>query len=247
MRGRYEGIWNVVRFNWPTYALGVLVLVSTITAAAFTTTSASIFFVVLSVLACLALVTPLIASHIIYDRSDLYDLTWLRGLPDHWTGSILNLNAGFDETSRLIRGKLPYCDLYVGDFYDPERHTEASIARARKAYTTFPGTLAVDTDLLPYQDKSMDIVHAFFSVHEVRDQQERIRVLSSINRILKPTGRLVITEHLRDLPNFLAFNLGFLHFHSRTSWLRAFQHAGLEVHTTKRTTAFVTTYTLHPR
>ncbi len=45
---------------------------------------------------------------------------------------ILNINAGFDETSFIIKNNFPNADLNVFDFYDAEIHTEPAIVRARK-------------------------------------------------------------------------------------------------------------------
>ena len=35
-----------------------------------------------------------------------------------------------------------------------------------------------------------------------------------ITRIVKLTVQIIVTEHLRDVANFLAFNIGFLHYNS---------------------------------
>lgn len=247
MRGRYEGMRNVVRFNWPKYGLGLVVLLAFIIASVLTSNTISIILALGSVLAALALLLPLLASHFIYDRSHLYTLPWLDHLPPTWTGHALNINAGFDETSAAIRQRLSRATLVVADFYDPKRHTEPSIERARRTYTTYPGTLTVATGALPLADASMDLVLGFLALHEVRDPQERVRLLRDIHRILKPDGRLIITEHLRDLPNFFAFNFGFFHFHSHDQWADAFARAGFAVDSTQKTTAFITTFVLEPR
>lgn len=246
MRGHYEGIWNVVRFNWPKYAVGGAVVLIAATATALTSGTWSVVFAVLSGLSALGLVLPLIASHVIYDRSDLYALPWLADLEPDSNGTLLNINAGFDEISSLLQRRFPKCDLQVVDFYDARKHTERSIERARSVYPAFPGTRAVVITVLPFPDRTIDIAVAFLSLHEIRDDGERIRALTELRRVLALSGQLIVTEHLRDVANFCVFNFGFFHFHARSTWLRAFGEAGFRVLSSRRTKLFITTFILEP-
>jgi hypothetical protein len=63
-------------------------------------------------------------------------------------------------------------------------------------------------------------------------------------RALQPNGEVVLMEHLRDWPNFLAFGPGFLHFFSRASWRRAVAEAGLQVRIEFSRTPFVHVFIL---
>jgi SAM-dependent methyltransferase len=247
MRGRYEGMWNVMRFNWPKYAFGVAVVLAAAVAAVMTAGTWSIALTAFALLSVEGLMLPLVASHMIYDRSDLYALSWLDDLDPAWDGTVLNINAGFDEISASMQRRFPRCEIHVVDFYDAHKHTEPSIERARAVYPAFPGTRPVDATRLPFPDKAIDLALAFLSLHEIRDEDERIRALSEMHRTLKPTGRLMVTEHLRDVANFCAFNIGFFHFHSRAAWMRAFSRAGFSVRNVHRTTPFITTFQLVPR
>ena len=52
---------------------------------------------------------------------------------------IVNIHAGFDETSVMLKEKFPACELIVFDFYDPAKHTEVSIQDGRtKGLPAFP-------------------------------------------------------------------------------------------------------------
>lgn len=246
MRGRYEGALNVVRFNWPKYVMGITVIVGLILLLMFTHGQTSTVIGLLLVLALLAILIPLGVSHIVYDRSALYRMEWLDTIDIGRNGILLNINAGFDETTVLVRERFPGCTLLALDFYDPERHTEPSIERARKFADRPIRSIPITTSLLPFDTGSVDAVLCFLSLHEVRDPQERLRFLTEIHRVLKPDGKLIVTEHLRDAANFIAFNFGFLHFHSRSTWNKAFQQTGFLTGELVPTTPFVTTYVLMP-
>ncbi|AWV91431.1 methyltransferase [Bradymonas sediminis] len=178
----------------------------------------------------------------VYDRSELYRLDWLGRVPNLKLGRALNIHSGFDETSELLRERVQ--NLVVFDFYDPAAHTEASIARARRAYDVFEGTQVVKTTALPLPDDSVDTAFVIFAAHEIRDDAERAAFFCELGRVLKADGHMVVTEHLRDAPNALAYTAGVFHFLSKRTWQKTFERAGLRVSTSFRITPFVTTFVL---
>jgi ubiquinone/menaquinone biosynthesis C-methylase UbiE len=190
----------------------------------------------------LPIFVSLFVSYYVYDVSKLYSLDWIDD--DNEKINIANINAGFDETSILLKEKYSFAELAVLDFYDPKKHTEISIKRARKAYPPYPNTIPVTTSQLPFEDNSTDKIFVIFSAHEIRHKEERIVFFKELKRILKPKGEIIITEHLRDIPNFLAYNIGFLHFHSKQTWLNTFLSANLHVEKEQKTTSFISTFTL---
>jgi SAM-dependent methyltransferase len=241
MRGRFEGVGNIVRFNWPFFVVAALGVIGLAIAGVLTPFP----WAALCGLAILGIVGPvlvsLLASHFIYDRSELYDLGWLNvDAPDR----LVNIHAGFDETSALLAIKFPQAHLRVLDFYDPDKHTEPSIKRARVRYPEYPNTEKVTTRALPMDPASADLVCLILSAHEVRDPTERTAFFREIHRGMAPGGRIVVVEHLRDAPNFLAYTVGFLHFHSRAAWLATFEAAGLVVESEEKHTPFLSVFTL---
>jgi len=241
-RGAFQGVWNIIRFNWHFYVVYLVALV--VLAILAFVLSGFWPWVMLALMAAATLSTGLSlwASYYVYDASKLYELNWLE--TPQKVANIININAGFDETSVLLAAKFPESDLQVMDFYNPEKHTEVSIKRARKAYPPYAGTVRVATNRLTLPDKQADLIMNILAAHEIREEQERIAFFKELKRVLKPNGEIVVVEHLRDWANFLVYNLGFFHFQSKATWLRTFKAAGLQVKTTHKHTPFLTIFTL---
>ncbi|GAB3586965.1 hypothetical protein GCM10027345_37220 [Hymenobacter daeguensis] len=236
---------NVVRFNWHFYAIALgaalaLGAVSVVLPAYRTAALLGLGLGLLPVFVSLAV------TAYVYDFSTLYGLKWLPG-PTSAHPGILTINAGFDEISAVLQHRYAPGQLLPVDFYNPVRHTEASIQRARRAYPPYPGTLPVDTARpLPLADAAFDLTFAFLAAHEIRNAAERAAFFRELRRVTRPGGTIIVTEHLRDTANFMAYNIGFLHFHARRAWLETFQAAGLQVAQEIRITPFVTTFLLRP-
>lgn len=242
MRKPFQGVGNIIRFNWQYYVLSLIAIVALLLISNNLTAALRAAAIVSVLLIIIANLISLSVSFFIYDLSSLYKLTWLDRLR---TGSkIININAGFDETSNLLKSKFTNADLIVLDFYDPTKHTEVSIKRARKAYPPFPNTQQTSTTNLPLKDKSADNVFAILSAHEIRNDEERVSFFRELNRVLAATGQVIVTEHLRDTANFLAYNIGFFHFHSKSTWLQTFQLAGFKVADEIKITPFISTFIL---
>ena len=186
----------------------------------------------------------LFVSLYIYDLSGLYEFKWLSELSVPANCKIVNINAGFDETSALLQQRFADADLDVYDFYDPLKHTEVSIKRAREAYLPFEGTRAISTSKLPLPDNRADYIFLIFSAHEIRNEEERTVFFNELNRVLKPGGKIILLEHLRDVSNFCAYNIGFFHFLSKSSWHNTFKHSDLRVLQENKFTPFITRFML---
>lgn len=243
LRKPFQGVRNIVRFNWHFYVFAAVAIIA-ILLLQFNFKPLRIPGNIIIILILFPTIISLGVSAYIYDISGLYKLSWLNNSGDTDGESIVNINAGFDETSLLIKNRFENCDLIVADFYDPGKHTEVSIRRARKAYPVFPGTIQVSTGILPFENVSADKILAIFSAHEIRNSEERITFFKELNRTLKPSGKIYVTEHLRDAANFLAYNIGFFHFYSKASWLRIFHMADLIISKEIKITPFVTTFIL---
>lgn len=239
----FQGVLMVVRFNWHFFAIagGVLVLL-----AVFASVAPKPFHLAaLMLIACMLLgvLVPLIATFWAYDATGLYRLDWLRPWVKQ-TGRGVNIHAGFDETTPLLRETFPAWQWHVFDFYDPAKHTEISIRRARNSRPPLAGTMAIHTTALKCAGETYDGILLTLAAHEVRNFDERVRFFAELARVLKCDGSIVVTEHMRDMANMLAYQVGAWHFHARKEWLRTFRQAGLVVHAEFKLNPFITTFVL---
>lgn len=246
-RKKFQGVLNILSFNRHFYVFGLSALALIICSQLFISWLPILFWVTISAF-LYGLMMPLIVSAYVYDYSGYYTLDWLKKLAIDETQvkTICNINAGFDETSFLLKDIYPAAGVIVFDFYNAERHTEPAIIRARKVSLTYPDTRQITTNAIPLQDKSTDLIFLLSAAHEIRSNDEKIVFLAECCRICKPGGRVIMVEHLRDFPNFLAFTVGFTHFFSRQIWKSAFTKAGFATCTETKFTPFMSIFNCTP-
>jgi len=244
MRKPFQGVWNIVRFNWPFYLMAASIVVVILLFRSYSGLLPGVSADILLILVGAPTLLSLLVSFYVYDVSGLYKLAWLSGLQQNTAGTIVNINAGFDETSVLLKGRFKDAEMIVWNFYDSSKHTEASIRRARQAYPPYPNTIQISTTDLPMRDASADMIFVILSAHEIRRPEERNAFFAQLHRIISPSGSIVVVEHLRDAANFFAYNIGALHFHSRTTWLDSFETAGLTLRHETKITPFITAFFL---
>ncbi len=246
-RRKFQGVLNILSFNRHFYVLGLGVLAILIAGYWFFKWPHIIFWLII-IAFLYGLVMPLIVSAYVYDFSGYYKLDWLKNqIPDDKNIKlILNINAGFDETSFIIKKIFPNSDLKVFDFYNARQHTEPAIKRARKVSLVYPNTQQIISNSIPLQDKTVDIIFLLSAIHEIRSQAEKVQFLKECNRLCKLGGKVIIVEHLRDFPNFLAFTVGFTHFFSRATWKSAFKSAGFSAFKETKFTPFMSIFNCNP-
>jgi len=242
-RGRFQGVANIVRFNWHFFVMAGIVIVLSVIGVIFAPESYQVYFLLIALFTILGTFIPLSVSWYIYDLSGFYQISWLKLniLPQ---SSIANIHAGFDETSYLLKNRYLTSSLQVFDFYNPLLHTEVSIKRARKAYPPHPDTQVINTSQIPLENNSLDSIFVIFSAHEIRNEKERTAFFKELRRVLKPSGKIVVVEHLRDFWNFLAYNIGFFHFLPYQAWLFTFKQVDLAISEQKSLTPFVKLFIL---
>ncbi len=245
-RPRYEGVLNIVRFNWPLF-VATLIAVALLLVGVFMLSSP--LWRVMLALAATALaastIVSLAVSHAIYDRSDLYRFAWLaRAYGQRTPNSAVFCQTGFDESSALLRTHTPGMTWTLLDHYEPTRMTEPSIQRARLRCPPADGTLPAPHDAWPTASSSADVVIGMLAVHELRLCDERAAWFAEAARTIRADGRVVVVEHVRDLANVIAFGPGALHFHTERAWRRSWERAQLRLQDELRITPWVRVFVL---
>ena len=241
-RRRFDGLLQIARYNWPQYVgAAAVVLVA----------SAWLWFVdpssgwlrlgvwIAALLAAWWSIASLVASHWIYDVSELYRWTWIPSVLPARPRCWLNLHAGLDESSSTLRHLFPESEGQIGDFFEADEMSEPSIQRARIEQDRDGTARRVNHRHLPFPDQSFDAVFLLFAAHEIRRPTSREAFMREVRRVLTLSGTVLLVEHGRDLANFVAFGPGFLHFMQGSEWHRLAKIAGLEIVLEQRMTPFV--------
>ena len=244
-RRRFEGVWNILRFNWPFYAATGACAAGT---AVLTLIHWPIWLRVLGWsgvgLAIFWMLASLAVSFYVYDVSPLYKWTWLRSMFAKPPRSWVNIHSGFDETSLPLQALFPADKQQVLDIYNPQTMTEPSIERARATVVSPVSATPADFAKLPLPDDSVDAVFLIFAAHEIRESEDRLRFFRELKRITVSDARVILVEHVRDAANFLAFGPGFLHFMPQHEWQRLASQSSLEIDRRFRITPFVSVFVL---
>jgi SAM-dependent methyltransferase len=239
-RGRFRGVVQILTFNRDFYVSGLLAIVVGASVLVFVKLP---FLLLLA--GCIGLgvaawwwVVSILASWWIYDHSALMDWNWIESFAPTPHPRWVNLHCGLDEsTPQLIR--LWGDPVGVFDFFDPSQMTEPSILRARTLVVNPEASESASFSALPIDSDSLDLACVVFSAHELRDAKCREELFRELFRGLKSGGRLLVVEHLRDLPNFLVFGPGFFHFFPRSQWIRTGEESGFSLRQEAKMTPYV--------
>ncbi|MFD0567347.1 class I SAM-dependent methyltransferase [Kitasatospora saccharophila] len=233
---------EVVRYNWPLYAAGCLAAGAGLALSYRLPGPAAAFARAGAGAAAALLASSTAATWWVYDRSELRTFDWLAELLPSGPGEHLVLSSGLDEASRPVAARWPRHPQSVVDLYDPALMTEGSIRRARHRVPPAPRTRPGRHDRLPAASGSADTVLAVFAAHELRRADDRDELFAECARVLRPGGRLVLVEHLRDAANTAVYGPGAQHFFPRRAWLRAAAGADLRPVAQRRIGGLVTAF-----
>jgi SAM-dependent methyltransferase len=240
-RGPFEGVLQIVRYNWSLYVaaiFGSAVVVGFVVVTHPPTVLAGLL-ILGAIAAIFWLALSLAVSHYVYDRSDLYRWQWIRERIAPNPGHVVNIHAGLDETSLALQEMYPAAEVTILDIYDPAEMPEPSIERARREARAMLASVNADFRTLPLQTASADLVTVIFVAHELRRPTSKEAFFRELARVIKPGGRVLLVEHLRDAWNLLAFGPGAFHFFPRSEWLRVADATGFRLSEEVSRTVFV--------
>ena len=248
-RGQFDGVLQIVRYNWNLYIAAAVVcaIVGGFVLAIHPPTALAVLLILGAIAAVFWLTLSLAVSHYVYDRSDLYRWQWIRERVAGNPRQVVNIHAGLDETSPALQEMYPAAELTILDIYDPAEMPEPSIARARREARSMLASVKADFRRLPLQNASTDLVTVIFVAHELRPAAAKEAFFRELARAVKPGGTVLLVEHVRDAWNLLAFGPGAFHFFPRREWLRVAATTGFELSAEISRTVFVHALVLRRR
>src|SRR3989440_6143437 len=190
-RGQFDGVLQIVRYNWTLYIVAVLVSMLVVLLVEVVHPPAALAgLLILGALAAVFwLALSLAVSHYVYDRSDLYRWEWIRDRVAPTTQHVVNIHAGLDETSLALQEMYPAAEVTILDIYDPAEMPEPSIARARREARSPVGSVTADFRRLPLETASADLVTVIFVAHELRRAASKEAFFREAWRGAPPGGR----------------------------------------------------------
>jgi SAM-dependent methyltransferase len=226
-RSGFSGVWQIFLYNWHFYAATLaLDLVAALLMKSSFPTTVRLGVGVVAAVSTFWVLSSLLASHYIYDLSRLSEWHWLTEVLEKSPDSWLNIHAGLDQTSDSLMRLFPAARHRILDIYFPSEMSEPSIQRARRHAQPPSAPETANPFILPLENCERDVVFVIFAAHELRRRESRLKFFRELRRILRPSGRIVLVEHLRDWKNFVVYGPGVFHFFSRRDWLLIGTQAG---------------------
>lgn len=230
----------VILFNYQKILLGIVISVLLYTSSFWINFNPVILLLrILSVIIILNIIGSLIASYLLYDKSDLYELNNLKEIVDfEKIENAILVHASFDPLSKRLEEKYPDLNLTVCDIYGNRHEHEKGIGTSKKIFPPNSKEIKISPDKLPFEDRSQDVILALTALHEILDHHQRVLFFKEAKRILKNDGVIIVSEQFRDATNFIFFNIGAFHFLSQSQWKKAISEADLKIVSNQKITPF---------
>lgn len=220
----------VVLFNKDKIILGITVSTIAFVIALFVSPVFSKILVALSFLILINIALSLFASYQLYDQSNLYKPEkLLERIQFSKNDKGILLHASFDPISRKLENLIEPENLKIYNLYSNRHEDEKSIEISNKVFPPHPNQISVDPTQLEDESNSIDYIFAITSAHEILTQDKRVKFFREANRILKDDGTLILCEQMRNLINFVFFNIGAFHFVTLKDWEEAINESGMKI------------------
>ena len=239
-RNRNQGTARHVYAQWPGYLLryGGLILAFLTIAAGLTMgwqVLVAIGIVLLSAVFFLML-AALWTAHRLYDTDGLQSDDLLFAMSQAQpTDNLANIDLGLRQQAIMLSRHLTTGRITVIDVYNPQLATSAGLARARlQAPSTKQDPRLTWSDghisLLPLPDASVTAVFMSQVLSEFGQHGDRQTLLREIRRILKPSGRLLVTEQTASWLNWLLVGTSSAKLQPAEYWRELLLEAGFDIH-----------------
>jgi ubiquinone/menaquinone biosynthesis C-methylase UbiE len=144
------------------------------------------------------------------------------------------IDLGLRQQAILLSRSLTTGKITVVDVYNPQLTTDSALAHARREAPpakTDPRLVWYDGhfNLLPLPDASVEAVFMFQVLSEFNQHGDRQVLLREVRRILKPSGRLLITEQSASWLNWLLVRHGGANLQPVEYWQDLLQGAGFDI------------------
>nr|WP_290928363.1 methyltransferase [Haliscomenobacter sp.] len=208
MRKPFQGVLNIVRFNWHFYVFAFALVLGLFFVANYFAPPVRTVLIGVGILATASTLISLLASFYVYDLAGLYNFTWLD--QQNATNTVVNINAGFDETSTLLKAKFKAGGADCADFMTL-RTLKFPSKEQRKPILRFPGHNKLKPNL-QLLDDSVDKIFVILSAHEIRDESERVTFFKALKRAIKPLGKYTSSNICAMCPIFWLTTSAFFTF-----------------------------------
>ena len=236
---------TLARYNWPLYAVCAVGILAGFCAAMTPALPAPVRVVgaVGGSIAFWYSIASFVAFHIMFDRPDFLSGQWLTRCVSESPDNCVQLSVCVEETTLPMSEIFPTANCTELDLLDDSVMTEPAIARAKQAAGN-SASLPAKPEALPLDDGASQFTVVTLAAHEVRNPTQRESLFGELTRITAPTGRIVVAEHLRNLPAALAFGPGLFHFYPRSEWVTLAAKSGLRVESEFDVTPFFHVFVL---
>ncbi|MCB0639032.1 MAG: methyltransferase domain-containing protein [Lewinella sp.] len=229
----------VVLFKYRKILLGLLVAAACAglawwAPAPFLTT----LLLILAGLVFLSIFLAIGAAFWLYDHANLYEAAILPSVIMEGVSDAILLHASFDPLSRNLEAAWPGMKLRVFDLYGNRHEHDPGIKVSKRIFLPHPAEIQVNPTQLPLPDSSQDVLIGVTALHEIQPREDRVLFFKEAKRVLRPGGRLVMIEQMRNGVNFLCFNIGAFHFLRRKDWEETIAAGGLTIIDTEKITPF---------